>query len=155
MIDPGMATLFGGETRAAVLGALANSRTPLTAYRIGQLTGAQLSKVGQELVRLERAALVARASGGRGRQVWVLTDRLLEGLLRRRVRIVLADTWSAEVAERARRARVGPRPQVDLSRFRPTPRLIPNRQEFVRSPDKDRALVAAGLRPSRRSVRAR
>ena len=154
-IDPGMAALFGGASRAAILGVLANSRVPLTAYRISRLTGAQLTKVSRELLRLERTGLLARSASDRNRPEWALTDPSLRDLLRRRIRIVSAQDWSAEVEARARRARAGPRVRVDLSRFRPTPALVPNPREFLRPRAKDRILVKMGLRPGRRVARGK
>jgi hypothetical protein len=154
-IDPGVVALFGSETRAATLGALANSGQPLTAYRVAKMTGTQVIKAITELRRLEKAGVVDRAPTVRGRTGWVLSDRSLQDFLRRRVRIVWSADWDREVGRRIARRTYSRRVRVDLSQFVPTPESVPNQAEFTRSPAKDRLLARAGLRTSRRSSPSR
>jgi len=127
----------------------------LTAYRIAKMTGGQVIKTITELRRLERAGIVARAETGRGRVGWVLPDGSLKDFLRQRVRIVWAPDWDRAVVERIGRRGNTPKLRIDLSRFPPSPEGIPNLEEFVRRPEKDRALARAGLRVSRRARTAR
>jgi hypothetical protein len=149
-VDPGVTALFGSETRAATLGALANEGQPLTAYRIAKMTGGQVIKAITELRRLERAGIVTQAVTERGRVGWVLPDGSLKDFLRQRIRIVWASDWDREVIERVRRRRNSSKLRIDLSRFPPAPGAIPNPEEFLRRPEKDRILARAGLRVSRR-----
>ncbi len=150
-IDPAVAVLFGSETRAATLGALANAGQPLTAYRIAKMTGSQVIKTITELRRLQKTGFVAQAFTDRGRIGWVVSDDLLGEFLRRRVRIVWAADWDQEVGKRIRQRTRSPKIRIDLSRFVPNPGAVPNPEEFIRSPEKDRILAEAGLAISRRS----
>jgi hypothetical protein len=151
-VDPGIVSLFGGRLRAATLGALANARLPLTAYRVSMITSSQVIKVITELRRLERSGLVVRSTtGGRGAS-WSLSDPGLRDFLRRRVRIVWWGDWDREVARRVRRSALGAPTRIDLSRYRREPGALPNRREFRRSPKKDALLVKAGLSGSRRAA---
>jgi len=149
MVDPGVVALFGSETRAAALGALANAGQPLSAYRVAKITGSQLIKTTAELRRLESAGFVSRATTLRGRPGWILPDGPLRELLRRRVRIVWSTDWDRQVAGRARGRGASPRLRIDLSKFAANPLGVPNRAEFIRPIGKDRALARAGLRTSR------
>jgi hypothetical protein len=151
MVDPGVVALFGSETRAATLGALANAGEPLSAYRLAKITQSQVIKTTAELRRLEGAGFVSRALTPRGRPGWIISDGALRELLRSRVRIVWSADWDRQVARRARSVAGLPRLRIDLSRFPANPKAVPNRSEFVRSIAKDRALARAGLRTSRRS----
>ena len=151
-VDPGVVALFGSETRAATLGALANAGQPLTAYRIAQMTRAQVIKTVTELRRLKKAGFVVEALTNRGRTGWVISDPSLQDFLRQRVRIVWSTDWDREVGKRVRGRRASPKTQIDLSRFVPNPEAIPNPEEFTRSPEKDRILARAGLRVSRRTA---
>jgi hypothetical protein len=153
VVDPGVVALFGSETRAATLGALANAGQPLSAYRLAKITGSQVIKTTTELRRLEGAGFVSRAVTPRGRPGWVIPDGPLRDLLRRRVRILWSADWDRQVAGRIRRRTATPRLRIDLSRFPANPKGVPNRAEFIRAVGKDRALARAGLRTSRRSER--
>jgi hypothetical protein len=154
-IDPGVISLFGSRLRAATLGALANSRQPLTAYRVAIVTGSQVIKVITELRRLEQSGFVERSETGARGAGWSLPDPDLRDFLRRRVRLVWWDDWNEQVAFRVRRSASVPRTRVDLSRFRPEPHAVPNRREFLRRPGKDRLLAKAGLPVSRRTAARR
>jgi hypothetical protein len=151
IVDPGVVALFGSETRAATLGVLANAGQSLSAYRIAKISGSQLIKTTTELRRLESAGFVSRAPTPRGRPGWIISDGPLRELLCRRVRIVWLADWDRQVTERTRMRTALPRLRIDLSKFPPNPRSVPNRPEFERPSGKDRALARAGLRTSRRS----
>jgi hypothetical protein len=155
VIDPAIVSMFGGQARAATLGALASARQPLTAYRVAKMTGCQVIKVMGELRGLERAGVVGRVSRSGAATGWYVSDRSLRDFLRRRIRIVWWGDWDREVGRRARRSAVLRRTRVDLSRFKPSPRGLPNRGEFIRSRGKDRELARIGLPVSRRSARRR
>jgi hypothetical protein len=149
-VDPGIVLLFGSEARATVLGVLANAGRPLTAYRVARITGMQVTKTVNELRRLKEAGFTSNASTDSGRLGWVLSDQSLGEVLRRRVRIVWSVDWDQTVAGRVRRRRGSRRMRIDLSRFRPNPRVVPNRGEFTRSREKDRILARMGLPTSSR-----
>lgn len=149
-VDPRIASLFGSQVRAATLGALANARRPLTAYRVAKMTGAQVIKVITELRRLERAGLIDRTRPERGPVGWFLLDGSLREFLRRRVRIVWWSDWDEEVGARVRSPASNPRVRVELSRYRADPGAVPNPREFTRPIRKDRLLAEAGLPVSRR-----
>jgi UDP:flavonoid glycosyltransferase YjiC (YdhE family) len=151
LIDPALVSLFGSETRAVTLGALANSSRPLTAYRIARITGAQLSKVGAELRRLEAAQLVSRNLPDRTAPTWSLSDRSLVSFFQRRARIVASEDWDVQVRATTEQARLRRRLKIDTSHYRPSPRPVPNRREFERPAEKDRILAAAGPPTSRKS----
>jgi hypothetical protein len=148
-IDPGVVALFGSETRATTLGALANAGRPLTAYRIAKMTGTQVIKTITELRRLEKAGIVMTAPTDRGRTAWILLDPSLRDFFRRRVRVVWSVDWDREVGRRVARRRSSPRIRIDLSRLQPSPDVVPNREEFLRPLEKDRILARGGLRTSR------
>jgi hypothetical protein len=149
-VDPGVASLFGGRTRALTLGALANSGQPLTAYRIAQITGTQVIKAVTELRKLERGGFVARVDSTPGPVRWVMLEDSLRNLLRRRVRVVWSADWNRTIDERVRGRNRSSGTNIDLSRFTPNPQGVPNPSEFTRSAEKDRILARAGLRVSRR-----
>jgi len=154
-VDPGIAALFGGRTRAAILGVLANASRPVTAYRVARVTGTQVIKVSSELRRLERAGVAARTPR-RGRAwAWTLVDPSLATFLRKRVRLFWWEDWNSQVGARITRAG-RPRPKrLNLLRFRPNPGAVPRPKEFIRPASKDRVLEEVGLRPAGRRSRAR
>ena len=150
-IDPGMAALFGSATRARTLAVLANSPEPLTGYRIAEVSGDERIKVYSVLASLAKTGVVTSAQRDDGRAVvWTLRDSDIRSLLRRRVRLVGEGEWDAGVARRlSERKVVRDRIlEIDLSKYPSLPREVV--RELERPPRKDRELVAAGLRPSRR-----
>jgi hypothetical protein len=149
-VDPRIISLFRGETRVLTLAALSNAGGPLTGYRVTKLTGAQPTKVYEELRQLASSGIIKEATTERGRRGWEISDPDLQSFFKRRVRVFSAEAWTRAVDERVRRRKAIPDPLLDLSRYRANPGAVPNRKEFERSPGKDRILAAAGLRPSRR-----
>ena len=99
-LDPAIVAAFGSATRVRTLAVLANSREPLTAYRIGVVGEVPFPKVYRELARLEKAWVVARR--GRG---WILLDAGLGDYLQRRVRMIWDEALVAEKARSAERTR--------------------------------------------------
>lgn len=152
-VDPSLRRLFGGQTRVLVLGVLANSAEPLTAYRVAQMSGAQVSKTVVELRRLAKCGVARQLSGSSGPAKWILIEPGLREMLRRRVRIVSSAELVRRVGRRARRDTRPARDRIDLTRFRPTPTLVPNQQEFLRPRGKDRILDELGLPTSRHAAR--
>jgi hypothetical protein len=143
-IDPHLVALFGSETRVRVLAVLAGAYRPITAYRVGKTGSVPMPKAYREIYRLENAGLVGRKGDG-----WVLLDNDVRTLLRKRVRILWLEDFSAE------RRRAAPRRQAILHRLAdlPTPRFPkgwkPREPErFRRDPGKDEILRELGLRKS-------
>jgi hypothetical protein len=152
VIDPSLATVFGGVTRSRTLAVLSNASTPMTGYRVSVTAGLQPIKTSLELRRLNRAGIVTEQLTAEGRMGWVLADADLRNFFRRRMRISWLQDWDNDVSQRAAwgktvAERVG---RVDLGKYSPDQRLVPNRSEFDRPASKDRALSRAGLPTSRR-----
>jgi hypothetical protein len=154
-VDPGMVSLFGGETRVRTLAALSSSSQPLTGYRVTRLTGVQPTKVYEELRRLAKTGVVAEQATLNGRMGWIVTDPDVRSLFRRRVRIFWEVDRQTELANRVRN-RDSPEQALasfSLMGYRRSPNTVPNQSEFVRPAAKDISLASAGLRVSRRRGR--
>jgi DNA-binding transcriptional ArsR family regulator len=143
-IDPRIIATFGSETRVRILAVLANAHRPLTAYRVGVTGGVPFPRLYREIARLEKAGLVERKGSG-----WILVDRDVAALLRKRVRIVWDEDWFAEVDRRA------PSEDLRLDELRRLPHLRPPQGWKPRVPGsldrpkgKDRMLRQMGLRPA-------
>ena len=149
-VNPDIATLFGSETRAKVLGFLADARAPKTGYQVAKATGLKPPKAYRELQRLAETEFV-RVVEEPGRKCFLLVNDDLRRLLLRYARITTEDEWFSpdrvrerrEVLERASRIR------LRLPESRPNPDAVPNRWEYERSPAKARAL----RRIARRSLK--
>jgi hypothetical protein len=140
--------VFGGAGRVRMLGVLANSSTPLSAYRIAKIALVQPIKGTLELRRLRDAGLVNELPGERGGSRWVLTDADLRAFFRRRVRILPWAEVRAGAEDRAARGRAlldRIRP-MDFSKYRSSPEVGTRRQDFSRRPGKDAELARLGLR---------
>jgi hypothetical protein len=147
-LDPGLVALIGSETRVRILAVLASAHAPMTAYRIGKVGGVSMPKAYREVARLEKARLI-----GARRDGWVLLDRDVRALLRKRARIAWANDW---LAERARRL---PEEQTLFDRLQRTEHARPPRgwkprdpERFQRSAFKDDLLRGMGLRTSDHAV---
>lgn len=151
-LDAGLSLLFGGETRASVLAALASASAPFTGYRVAKVAGIQPIKAYAELRRLREAGIVRETPRGERGATWELLDENLRSFLTRRVRVVWWNDWQPGMAGRARRAEVALARirQIDLSKFKPNPSAVSNPEEYTRRPEKDRVLARLGLRTSRR-----
>ncbi|MGP8077116.1 MAG: hypothetical protein ACLQD8_04815 [Thermoplasmata archaeon] len=143
-LDPRLVALFGSETRVRTLAVLASAHAPMTAYRIGKVGGVSMPKVYREVARLEMAGLIEAHQAG-----WVLLDRDVRALLRKRIRISWAPDW---LAERTRRL---PGERALFERLRKTPHARPSPgwqprdpKRFQRSAFKDEILRNMGLRTS-------
>lgn len=153
---PEMRRLFGGETRAKVLGLLAGSREPRTGYEVSKALGINPSKVYGVLRGLEGAGILAAIPDPSGYTRYLVADADLRRFLLKRVRISLEDDWLAPsaVADRESLREAARRLRVDVRA--PGGRSMPavNASEFERPPEKDRALrriaAARARRPSRK-----
>ncbi len=150
-VDPGIVSLFGGETRVLTLAALSNSTSPLTGYRVTKLTGVQPTKVYEEIRRLANSGIVTKQVTENGRTGWVVSDPYLRSFFRERVRLLSAEGWKRELEARVRQQKPIPLEvlNLDLSRYKANPSGVPNRKEFERPALKDQILAAAGLQVSR------
>ena len=98
-LDPQLAILFGSETRAAVLAALAGASSPLSGYRIAQVADVQPIKAYTELRRLRDAGIVLEIRGAKGRSVWELP----QGDIRTFVGGLARVSWSGDWMNSPRR----------------------------------------------------
>jgi len=142
-VNPALEALFGSATRAKVLGFLANTREPRTGYAISKALDAFPSKVYPELRDLASAGFLRVVATRPGRKAYILVDDDLRRFLAKRFRMIAVEEWFAPAAteERERAAEAMARIKVDLPVLRPRPSAVPNREEFERSAEKDRALA--------------
>ncbi len=152
--DPGVVALFGSRTRVLTLAPIANSRTPLTAYRIARTAGLQRIKVYSELRRLSKVGIVCELRDDRGCSVWEICDPDLRRILIHRVRLTDVSVLRAD------RARLARSTKQFMAAYRRNPiepeRLedrsaVRNKRDFARSPQKDAILVRLGLKPANRA----
>lgn len=148
-IDPAIEQLFGSETRAKVLGVLANSLEPKTGYEISKTLDISAPKVYDVLKKLETSGFLNAVRDKSRFTRYVLADEDLRRLLLKRVRIAVEKDWFSPEMERDREKafEVARKLVVRVPKAGGIPKSIPNRQEFIRRPEKDRALarIAATL----------
>ncbi|HLF07206.1 MAG TPA: winged helix-turn-helix domain-containing protein [Thermoplasmata archaeon] len=147
-VEQSLVALFGSATRVRVLAALAGMLKPRTAYWIAKMVGILPPKAYRELAVLQRAGIVASAIDSRGARNYSLVDADLGRYIARRAPIISSEDLKM-IAERGA-ADTTCRIRLDPKKYRPNPAAIPYREEFLRRPGKDRELVRAGLRPSRK-----
>lgn len=142
-VDPAVAQLFGSETRAKVLGVLANSVEPKTGYEISKTLGIGPPKVYDVLRRLGTSGFLKAVPERSRIKRYILADEDLKRLLLKRVRIVVEKDWFSPdmVRDRERAFELAKKLVVRVPKAKGVPKSIPNRQEFVRSPAKNRALA--------------
>ena len=135
----GIEAVFGGATRAKILGYLAGAATPRTGYRVAKELQIGVSKVYPELKKLNHAGVLAVGSDLNGRQRYLLVDEDLRRFLLRRVRIqasgerltarVLAsravDFKKIHPVQRDRRPRASGRRRLEEEFRRPRKRIVP------------------------------
>ena len=92
-LDPQLVTLFGSETRVAVLAALAGASVPFSGYRVAQVAGVQPIKAYSELKRLRSAGIVRETPVRKGRSVWDLPLGEIRSFVVGRTRIYWSDDW--------------------------------------------------------------
>ena len=140
-INPDIGTLFGSETRAKVLGFLADAREPKTGYQVAKATGLKPPKAYRELQRLAETEFVRVVEEPR-RKCFLLANDDLRRLVLRYVRITTEDEWfsPARVRERRDALERAARIRLTLPESKPNPDAVPNRWEYERPPAKVRAL---------------
>jgi len=140
-VNPGIRTLFGSETRAKVLGFLADAREPKTGYQVAKATGLKPPKAYRELKGLAETEFV-RVVEEPGRKCFLLVNDDLRRLMLRYARITTGDEWFSpdRVRERREALRRASRIRLRLPESKPNPRAVPNRWEYERPPAKARAL---------------
>lgn len=151
-LRPGLRRLLGGETRAKVLGLLADATVPKTGYELAKAARANPSKVYGILGDLREAGLVQTVSDRPGVRRYSLADADLRRFLLRNVRITTIEDWFSPGRVQQREASLNRLPpmrfEVQSSRVRRE--ALPNYREFERPPEKDRAMRRAARRPPSR-----
>jgi DNA-binding PadR family transcriptional regulator len=142
-IDPAVGQLFGSETRAKVLGVLANSLEPKTGYEISKTLDISPPKVYDVLKRLETSGFLKAVRGRSRSKRYFLADEDLRRLVLKRVRIAVEKDWFSPEMEREREKafELARKLVVRVPKAMGIPKSIPNRREFMRPPEKDRALA--------------
>ncbi len=135
-------TLFGGRTRAALLGYLAQSAAGETGYAMAKELGIRVSKVYPELRRLEAIGILGTRPSPKGSKRYFLVDEDLRRFLARRSFVIVSRDWFSPERMEERRAADRQARQMTL---RLSPRASgrtrrPFAEEFRRPPEKDRAL---------------
>lgn len=140
-VNPDIGTLFGSDTRAKVLGFLADARSPKTGYQVAKATGLKPPKAYGELQRLAETEFV-RVVEEPGRKCFLLVNDDLRRLVLRFARITTDDEWfSADrIRERRRALERAARIRLRLPESRSNPGAVPNRWEYERPRAKVRAL---------------
>ena len=134
--------LFGSQTRAKVLGYLAGSTIPQTGYAISKRLEVGVSKVYEELKRLESSGVLVASLDAKGSRTFLLNDRDLRNFLVRSIRILPAEDWFSpeQIAERRKVFEETRRLDVPVPRVPPRAEGRPFANEFRRPPAKDRAM---------------
>lgn len=151
-VNPRIAVLFGSETRAKVLGFLADAREPKTGYQVAKATGVQPPKAYRELRRLAEGGFLTVGVEPRG-TVFALANDELRALVLKFARITTEDEWFSAERVRERRAAFdrAARIRVRLPAAKPNPRAVLNRREYERPGAKDLALRRIARRAPRRT----
>lgn len=134
--------LLGGETRAKVLGLLADAAVPKTGYQLAKAARASPSKVYAILRDLAQAGLVQTVSNRPGVRQYSLADPDLRRFLLRNVRITTIQEWFSPARVQEREATLGRLKPVrfEIRPSRGRRERLPNYREFERTLEKDRAL---------------
>jgi len=151
-LPPALRRLLGGETRAKVLGVLADAMVPKTGYELAKAARASPSKVYAILRDLAEAGLVQTVSNRPGVRQYSLADSDLRRFLLRNVRITTIEEWFSPARVQAREAALGRlKPmRFEIRSSRTRRERLPNYREFERPPEKDRALRRVGRRHASR-----
>jgi hypothetical protein len=151
--DVVLESFCGSRTRLLTMSVLASAEAPLSGYRIASVAGLPREKVYPELQRAIAVGSVEKTASG-----FVLIDTDMRSLLTKRVRVTWDNYWdrsdrpSTEAVDRELEVIRQRRKRVPL--YNPANR-IPKRaiRELERDPEKDRALIRLGLRPSSRKLK--
>ncbi|MFQ5951686.1 MAG: helix-turn-helix domain-containing protein [Candidatus Geothermarchaeales archaeon] len=136
--------MFGSQTRTKVLGYLADSHLPKTAYSLAKETGGSMTRVYGLMKQLARSGIVESRSDESGYTRYVLADDDLRKFLQRRVRVTSSDEWFSpyRAMERRRTYERLKGSKIELPELTPSPSRAPGREEAERRREKDRALQA-------------
>ena len=156
-IAPAIQQLFGGETRSKVLGLLANSREPKTGYELSKALDINPSKVYGVLRGLEGTGFLGMISDRSNYKRYFIADEDLKRFLLKRVRIAIEEDWLAPkaVEEREKLLQFARQLRVEIPRAATKPETLLNASEFIRLPEKDRALKQVGASDVRLGQRRR
>lgn len=156
-IAPSIQQLFGGVTRAKVLGLLANSREPKTGYELSKTLDTNPSKVYGVLRGLEGAGFLGMITDRSNYKRYFIADEDLKRFLLKRVRIALEEDWLAPkaVEEREKLLQFARQLRVKIPSAATKPETLFNASEFIRPPEKDWALKQVGANEVRRAERRR
>ncbi|MFA5896287.1 MAG: winged helix-turn-helix domain-containing protein [Thermoplasmata archaeon] len=151
-LHPALRRLLGGETRAKVLGLLADATVPKTGYELAKAARVSPSKVYAILRDLAEAGLVQTVSNRPGVRRYSLADPDLRRFLLRHVRITTIEEWFSPARVQAREATLGRlKPmRFEIRSSRTRRERLPNYREFERPPEKDRALRRVARRHASR-----
>jgi hypothetical protein len=151
--DEALESFCGSRTRLLTMSVLASAEAPLSGYRIATVAGLPREKVYPELQRAISVGSVEKTASG-----FVLNDSDMRLLLRKRVRVTWDNYWdrtdrpSGEAVDRELKLIRQRRKRVPL--YNPANRIPKGAiRELQRDPEKDRALVRLGLRPSNRKMK--
>jgi DNA-binding PadR family transcriptional regulator len=135
-------TVFGSQTRAKVLGYLAESSVPQTGYAISKGLEIGFSKVYKELKNLEACGVLVGNLDARGSKQFLLSDEDLRNFLIKNLRILQAEEWFTprRIAERKKNFEEANRIAITLPRAPARAGKRRRSSEFRRAPEKDRAL---------------
>src|SRR5712691_284468 len=97
-INPAIRQLFGSETRARVLGLLADSPGPKTGYELSKALGANASNVYAVLRRLESTGLLGVVTDRSDYKRYFVADEDLRRFLLKKARITREEDWFAPQA---------------------------------------------------------
>jgi len=134
--------VFGSRTRAKVLGYLADSSVPRTGYAISKELGIGVSKVYEELKKLESSGILGSSLDVRGSKRFLLKDEDLRRFLLKNLRILSSDDWFSRerVAQRQENLQRSEQISVNLGAVPKGAGTLRFANEFRRPPEKDRAL---------------
>jgi DNA-binding transcriptional ArsR family regulator len=158
-LDPQLVSLFGSETRTAVLAALAGASVPFSGYRVAQVADVQPIKAYAELRRLRDAGIVRETPRKKGRSVWELPLGEIRSLVADRTRVYWSGDWINNPRRRTTPAdRRFAHKVAKAATKRPSPSSIPPAaravlSEMTRPSEKDEILERLGLATSVRRGR--
>jgi len=156
-IAPAIQQLFGGGTRAKVLGLLASSREPKTGYELSKTLDTNPSKVYGVLRGLEGTGLLGVITDRSNYKRYFIADEDLKRFLLKRVRIALEEDWLAPKAaeEREKLLQFARQLTVKIPSAATKPETLFISLDVTRPTEKDWALKQVGANDLRRAPRRR
>src|SRR3989442_3414248 len=143
-INPSIQHLFGSETRAKVLGLLANSSEPKTGYALSKALNIGPPKVYPVLKTLESGGFLGAIVSGPGVKRYFLAYDDLGQFLRKNVRIALEEDWFSpeRLRDREKALESTKRLTIKIPKgIARSPKGVADREEFIRPREKDLALA--------------